>query len=389
MQNSINYIYKRKSNDYLKNRNNQINILLSLYMSQLAKFYNKIFDYSLKKGTHVKFVDMLKYRRVNSNNIISVMTKHIYHEIPIRLAKRVTDLNSLPFGLSKNHSINKIREWYLLSFEELTQVKEPRTPSDIIDFKNTISTIYNRHSTTLTTISKGLYELQIENKINDLEAPVIQAFLNKFHKNRTEIRILLEQYLSFFEKSKGPNYYGIINLESNIESILHNTIDNIQLICDLNGIDLHLNSIITLNIHNKVVIPTIDHYMYYILFEILKNSVEAVRHKSNPLINVTIKEIDEDWILIKIQDNGSGIHEKDMDKIWYYSYTTHPINTKEIIEQTDFSIKSPLSGFGYGLPISEIYINFFNSSTHNIKIDSNNKRTSVYIYLRNIRLACV
>ena len=230
---------------------------------------------------------------------------------------------------------------------------------------------------------------QIENKINDLEAPLIQLFLNKFHKNRTEIRILLEQYLSFFEKPKGPNYYGIINLESNVESILHNTINNIQLICDSNGIDLHLNSIIKLSIHNKIVIPTIDHYMYYILFEILKNSVEAVRHKSNPLINVTIKEIDEDWILIKIQDNGSGIHEKDMEKIWYYSYTTHPINSSEIVEQTDFSIKSQLSGFGYGLPISEIYINFFNSSTHNIKIDSNNKRTSVYIYLRNIRLACV
>ena len=99
-----------------------------------------------------------------------------------------------------------------------------------------------------------------------------------------------------------------------------------------------------------------------------------------------IKEIDEEWFLIKIQDNGSGIHEDDMDKIWYYSYTTHPINTTDIIEQTDFSIKSPLSGFGYGLPISEIYINFFNSSSNNIKIDSNNKRTNVYIYLRNIKL---
>ena len=358
-------------------------------MSQLAKFYNKIFDYSLKRGTHIKFVDMLRYRHVNTNNIIPIMTKHIYNEIPIRLAKRVTDLNSLPFGLSKNHSINRIREWYLLSFEELTQVKEPRTPSDIIDFKNTISTIYNRHSTTLTTISKGLYELQLENKINDLEAPVIQAFLNKFHKNRTEIRILLEHYLSFFEPPKGANYYGIINLESNVESILNNTINNIQIICDSNGIDLHLNSIIKLKIHNKIIIPTIDHYLYYILFEILKNSVEAVRYKSNPSIEVTIKEIDEEWILIKIQDNGGGIHEKDMDKIWYYSYTTHPIDSSEIVEQTDFSIKSPLSGFGYGLPISEIYINFFNSSTHNIKIDSNNKRTSVYIYLRNIRLACV
>ena len=100
-----------------------------------------------------------------------------------------------------------------------------------------------------------------------------------------------------------------------------------------------------------------------------------------------MKEIDEEWILIKIQDNCGGIQDKDMDKIWYYSYTTHPINTTEIVEQTDFSNKSPLSGFGYGLPISEIYVNFFNSSSHNIKIVCNNNKTNVYIYLRNLKLS--
>lgn len=355
-------------------------------MSNLAKFYNKIFDYSLKKGTHIKFVDMLRYRNVSPGNIIPVMTKHIYNEIPIRLAKRVTDLNSLPFGLSKNHSIHKIREWYLMSFEELTQVKEPITSSEIIDFKDAIHTIYHRHSTTLSTISKGLYELQMENKINDIEAPVIQAFLNKFHKNRTEIRILLEHYMSFFDKTVTEGkYHGIIHLDSNVKTILHNTINNIQLLCDTNGIDLHLNDIIRINAPDQIILPTIDHYLHYILFEILKNSVEAVRFMHNPFIEVTMKELDEEWVLIKIQDNGKGIQEKDLDKIWYYSYTTHPIN---IVEQTDFSNKSPLSGFGYGLPISEIYVNFFNSSSHNIKIFSNNNdRTSVYIYLKNIRLA--
>ena len=352
-------------------------------MSKLAKFYNKIFDYSLQKGTHIKIIDMINCRRiVKPNNIIPLMTHHIYNEIPIRLAKRVTDLNNLPFGLSQNHSINKIREWYLISFEELTQVKCPRTESDILEFKNVIENIYNRHSTTLSTISKGLYELQQENKISDIEAPQIQTFLNKFHKNRTEIRILLEHYMSFFEKSKGPNYYGIINLESNTENILHNAINNIQLICDMNAINLDLNDIITLDVKNKTIMPTIDHYLYYILFEILKNSVEAIRYKSNPSIKIMIKEIDNEWSLIKISDNGSGIKESNIDKIWYYSYTTHPINTTDIIEQTDFSIKSPLSGFGYGVPISEIYINFLNSSQHNIKIYSNDKGTSVYIFLR-------
>ena len=74
-------------------------------MTKLAKFYNKIFDYSLQKGTHIKIIDMINYRRiVKQNNIIPLMTKHIYNEIPIRLAKRVTDLNNLPFGLSDNKS---------------------------------------------------------------------------------------------------------------------------------------------------------------------------------------------------------------------------------------------------------------------------------------------
>ena len=68
-------------------------------------------------------------------------------------------------------------------------------------------------------------------------------------------------------------------------------------------------------------------------------------------------------------------------------YMSHPINTTNIVEQRDFSNQSPLSGFGYGLPISEIYVNFFNSSCHNIKIISNNNKTSVYIYLRNLKLS--
>jgi len=354
-------------------------------MSQLAKFYNKIFDFSLKKGTHIKFGDIMKYRNTSIHNTIPIMTTHIYNEIPIRLAKRVTDLNSLPFGLSKTHSINRIREWYLLSFEELTQINKPATYTEIVDFKNIIHTIYDRHSTTLSIISKGLHELQVENKINDMEAPVIQEFLNKFHTNRTEIRILLEHYMSLFEETKRDNHYGIINLQSNVGEIIHTTINNIQTICDTNNIDLYLYDVINLNIPQPLVVPTIDHYLYYILFELLKNSVEAVRHTKQPRIDVTIQKIDEDWNVIKIQDNGGGISEQNLHRIWYYSYTTHPIKSNEIIEQTDFSNKSPLSGFGYGLPISDIYINFLNSTTHNIKIYSTDNKTNVYLFIRNIK----
>jgi hypothetical protein len=44
-----------------------------------------------------------------------------------------------------------------------------------------------------------------------------------------------------------------------------------------------------------------------------------------------------------------------MEKIWYYSFTTSLFDTNNIVEESDFNTISPLSGLGYGLPISEIY----------------------------------
>lgn len=38
-------------------------------------------------------------------------------ELPIRLAHRVVELESLPDGLSKMPSINRVKEWYAQSFD--------------------------------------------------------------------------------------------------------------------------------------------------------------------------------------------------------------------------------------------------------------------------------
>lgn len=352
---------------------------------RFSQLYNKIFDYSLKRGSHIKFPDMLQSRTISPKYIIPITTKHIYNEMPIRLAKRVTDLNNFPFGLSKTHSINKIREWYLISFYELTNAKEPRTETDMREFKQIIETIYDRHSTTLITISKGLHELELENKINRIDAPTIQTFLNRFHTNRTEIRILLELYMSLFEQIHGAtqgNRFGIINFNTNIVHIVQDAINNIQLICDRNDMNIDLRSAIVWKIAPTSLV-TIDHYLYYIIFELLKNSVQAVLARTNPRIELTSQDIDSEWMVIKIQDNGIGIEEKNMQHIWLYSYSTTAIKASDMIEKEDFSTFSPLSGMGYGLPISEIYINFLNSSTNNIKIFSkHNVGTTVYLYLR-------
>lgn len=55
----------------------------------------------------------------------------LQEELPIRLSHRVVELESLPDGLSKMPSINRVKEWYAQSFEELITFPKPKLPADI------------------------------------------------------------------------------------------------------------------------------------------------------------------------------------------------------------------------------------------------------------------
>lgn len=383
-------------------------------MTNFPYLYNKIFDYGLKHISHINFNDMLRMFNMKNSNRIKLTSTYIYNEVPIRLAQRVKDLNNLPYGLSKNHSVNKIREWYLQSFVDIVENPVPITIDEMYKFKEVIEKIHDRHAPTLTTMSKGIYELKREGLINDINSPTIQTFLNRFYTNRTELRILLEQYLSFFVEPSKTNCYknnslhytnqnkdfGIINLECNPIEIINKSIYDVQYICNKNLLDIDITKIISVDMNGfegdkgirKITLPSLEPYLYFIFFEIIKNSVKAVIEKKNmingcskkyePKIKIAINTISSTDIIVKIDDNGIGIRNDDIHKIWYYSFSTSPIDMAKIIEENDFNI-TPLSGFGYGLPIADIYMNFLNNSTSNIKINSIYKEgTSVIIFLK-------
>ena len=355
-------------------------------MGKFSKIYNKIFDYTLVKTIPLKFSHLMNtIHKTSGQNMIKLSTAHLYKEMPIRFAHRITDLNMFPYGLNHNHNISIIRDWYLTSFEELVKYPEPKTQLEIEEFKFRIENIYHRHSSTILKLTKGLYELKESGLITESDDKQIQIFLDRFHTSRTEIRILIEHYLSMFNSSNSSiqpnsNCIGIINLKTDISMIFSNVISNINFICTRTNYQIDLDNIVKISGNAKI--PIIDNYLYYILFEILKNSTQAIiisEIKNNPQIEINIIDLG-DYIYLKIKDNGIGIQEENIEKIWFYSYSTNSIEPKKIIEQDDFSNESPLSGFGYGLPISKIYLNFFSSL---IQIDSINKKgTQVNIFLK-------
>ena len=351
-------------------------------MNRFSKIYNKIFDFTLEKTTQLKFSHLINStKKISNPSIIKLSTSHLYKEMPIRFAHRIKDLNMFPYGLNHNHNVSVIRDWYLTSFEELVSKQEPKTQQEIEQFKIQIENIYSRHSPTILTLTRGLFELKESGLITETDDKQIQIFLDRFHSSRTEIRILIEHYLSLFD-SNSTNVSGIINYNTDVNEVFDKVITNINLICDRTNYIIDLDNVI--KIEGNGILPIIDNYLYYILFELVKNSTHAVitSNKKNKLIHIKITDL-EDYIYIRIIDNGIGIKEEDLEKIWLYSYSTNPIEPKKIIEQEDFSINTPLSGFGYGLPISKIYMNFFSSI---INIDSvYNRGTQVNLFIKKFK----
>ena len=60
---------------------------------------------------------MILFGQNPSQGTLIKASRFLSEELPIRLSQRVVELESLPDGLSRMPSIEKVKEWYAQSFE--------------------------------------------------------------------------------------------------------------------------------------------------------------------------------------------------------------------------------------------------------------------------------
>jgi pyruvate dehydrogenase kinase 2/3/4 len=346
-------------------------MILRRYSSTITNIYNDINLLSKKPQTSINLNSLIEYGNLKNKQKVVQASQYLHNELPIRFAHKIKDLDSLPYDLYKNIYINTIRNWYITSFYDIRDTSYPKDFNDSLKMVNTIDKIYDRHSPTLITMANGIQS--IRNEKIDINENQIQEFLNKFYMSRIGIRVLLNHYSMTF---KDTSNYGIINTNCSPYNILKDVITDIHIMCENSDID-----IVPIEINdNLITFPYISSHLYYILFEVLKNSVKATydfNKKNIPPVQINILN-DNNWIIIKISDLGGGIAPESYNKMWNYFYTTseHPINVMD----NDFSINTPLSGFGYGLPITKLYLKYFGGY---INMCSNyGKGTDTYILLR-------
>ncbi|KAK6199938.1 mitochondrial branched-chain alpha-ketoacid dehydrogenase kinase-domain-containing protein [Scheffersomyces amazonensis] len=312
-------------------------------------------------------------------------------------------------------------------------------PKEVYDYNklvcDTLTTIKKRHDATVATMARGVIEWKEHNKTVLVNAD-IQNFLDRFYMSRIGIRMLIGQHIalnmaqasptkqrinSFLNGSSssksgpnGPNnggynnksnYVGVICTDCNVGEIAEDAIETAKYVCEdyyglFEGPEIQL-----IMPKEDISFMYVPGHLIHMLFETLKNSLRAtiefhipklkakmiaedptlteesidINDLTFPPIKVIISEGIED-ICIKISDEGGGIPRSEVPLIWTYLYTT--VSQTPELDQSQNSFKAPMAGFGYGLPISRLYAQYFGGDLKLISMDGYG--TDVYLHLNRL-----
>jgi pyruvate dehydrogenase kinase 2/3/4 len=317
--------------------------------------------------------------------------KFLHEELPVRLARRVIELEDLPYGLSEMGSIKKVTSWYLDTFEELRSLESPSSDDDAQKFKLILENVLTRHNNVVPAVAQGLIELK--EKLGEKEAkivdncPFLTDFLDRFFLARIGIRILIGQYVASFNDR--PGFIGLFEKECRVKDVVELAYDDAAMLCSRNYGDC---PDLKFTGKNDLTLTYIPGHIHHVLFELIKNSMRAIvenpKYKNGdfPQIEICLAE-GEDDIGIKLSDQGGGISRKDMSKIFQYSFTTAKAPTYGVTEnspkpQLAGLTHIPMAGFGYGLPLSRLYSHVFGGDL--LMLSMHGYGTDAYLYLSKL-----
>jgi len=334
---------------------------------------------------HQSILTIEQFTRFGKTANIEESYQFLRHEVPVRLAHIMQEIEHLPKNLKSMPSVELVHGWYIQSFADLMEYQNEEICNDITleRFTQSLYHIKRRHDNTVETMAQGIMELR-ESQGEKAIAPAVQYFLDRFYMNRIGIRLLMTQHLALFEESlaRGPktNYIGLFDANLHPKSVVKDACSNASMLCShfyFDAPDVQIREHNTQEEGKEIVFSYVPSHLYHILFEILKNAMRATveKHGSGeelPKVEIDIVKGMED-LSIRISDLGGGIQRSKMENLFKYHYTTAS-------PPEHAGGMAALAGYGYGLPLSRIYAKYFGGDIQLTSMDGYG--TQAYIFLK-------
>lgn len=338
------------------------------------------------KQTGVSLRYMMEFGSMPTEKNLLLSAQFLHKELPIRIARRAIELESLPFGLSQKPAVLKVRDWYLDSFRDLRSFPEIKDSNDELTFTQMIKMIKVRHNNVVPAMALGVQQLKkdLNPKVVPRDLEEIHQFLDRFYMSRIGIRMLIGQHVALHDPDPQPSQVGQIHCKMSPMRVAEIASEDARAICMR-----EYGSAPDVNIYGdpNFTFPYVPSHLHLMVFELVKNSLRAVQErymysdKVAPPIRIIVADGIED-VTIKISDEGGGIPRSGLPKIFTYLYSTakNPLDEHTNIEGPTDGVT--MAGYGYGLPISRLYARYFGGDLQMISMEGYG--TDAYLHLSRL-----
>lgn len=165
-----------------------------LYESFSKSLIEEVHRWGAMKQNGVSLRYMMEFGSTPTHRNLLISAQFLHKELPIRIARRAIELESLPYGLSEKPAVLKVRDWYLDSFRDLRSFPEIKDKNEELEFTQMIKMIKVRHNNVVPTMALGVQQLKksLDSKIQYGDLDEIHQFLDRFYMSRIGIRMLIE-----------------------------------------------------------------------------------------------------------------------------------------------------------------------------------------------------
>jgi len=346
----------------------------------------------------------------------------LHEELPVRFAQRIKMLEDLPDWETKV-SIASVRAMYVTSFKELRLAD----PSEPWNFTRQIKKVKERHAQTNLLVD-GFKQYA---EVDELKEAQINEWLDRFFALRVSTNMLMSHYLQIARGNRGAStdadrldfdpeydpYRSSIDPQCSAPRIARYAAD---LVGKMSEMRYGVAPPILVADSGATPFPFVPRYLFYILSELLKNSVRATVETHRlcasfevmeelPPIHVVVSG-DENVCSCRISDEGGGIPVDRLNHVWSYLYTTAeridcpvsrlavdaPVDLRRLLrpgrrggegaeetaEMQTMLFRSPLAGLGCGLPLSRLYASYLGGSVELQTLPRYG--TDVFVYLNRV-----
>ncbi|KAJ1961901.1 [Pyruvate dehydrogenase (acetyl-transferring)] kinase isozyme 2 [Dipsacomyces acuminosporus] len=309
-------------------------------MSGITKeLANKIAHFARFPQTGVSLRQMVEFGQNPSQGTLLRAAQFLHDELPIRLAHRVVELDSLPDNLNQMASVLRVKRMYIDSFNELINfpkaserireaVRQATVQSSSGEKRhlpgnqpNLNNSSYEQPKATLSSHWIPSIQHRYHYEVKPTELPVevaeynqsfvralekikrrhdpvvttlaqgvveykqllkkkhidshVQHFLDRFYLSRIGIRMLIGQQVALNQQRKYKDYVGVICTNTRVADVVQEAIDNARFICGDYYMLMHVPDI-ELHCPKDLEFMYVPSHLHHMIFELLKNSLRAV-----------------------------------------------------------------------------------------------------------------